>query len=280
MTRSENVSPTAYATGHMWYRLGLADAALSTARGRVLDRAFSTLALPIKLTTGVAFDDLMQARHQGIDAQLDAAIAAGRVTQVIELAAGLSPRGWRFRQRYGHALRYVETDLPHMVAEKRRLLARAGRAPAAQDLCVVDVLDPDASSSLARVAADLDPAQGVAVITEGLMNYLSPAQADQVWRQIAASLKRFPAGVYLSDFYLRGENSGVLMGLFSAVLQRFMRGRMHVHFETLEEARDGLQSKGFATVQIHAPGNLPSLAELGRRPGARRVRILEAWSGL
>ena len=98
--------------------------------------------------------------------------------------------------------------------------------------------------------------------------------------QIAASLKRFPAGVYLSAFYLRGENSGVLMGLFSAVLQRFVRGRMHVHFETLEEARDGLQSKGFATVQIHAPGNLPSLADLGRRPGARRVRILEAWSGL
>ena len=42
---------------------------------------------------------------------LERAIEAGGVTQVIELACGLSPRGWRFANRYGERLRSIEADL-------------------------------------------------------------------------------------------------------------------------------------------------------------------------
>jgi len=45
---------------------------------------------------------------------------------VIEVAAGLSPRGWRFRRRYGDRLTYVEADLPAMAARKRGALERMG----------------------------------------------------------------------------------------------------------------------------------------------------------
>ena len=35
---TERISPTAYATGYLWYRLGLSDAALVTPQGERLDR--------------------------------------------------------------------------------------------------------------------------------------------------------------------------------------------------------------------------------------------------
>lgn len=66
----------------------------------------------------------MMTRHRGIDARLAEAIESGEVSQVIETAAGLSPRGWRFRRRYGDRICYIETDLPQMAATKRDLLAR------------------------------------------------------------------------------------------------------------------------------------------------------------
>ena len=90
---SSSISPTAYATGDFWYRHGLSTAALSTPQGRRLDRGFRLLNSGIKLASGVSIDALMLARHKGIDAVLARHIESGRVTQIIELAAGLSPRG-------------------------------------------------------------------------------------------------------------------------------------------------------------------------------------------
>ena len=65
----------------------------------------------------------------GRDAELlflEQAIEQHGVSQVIEVAAGLSARGWRFVERYGDQLTYVETDLPEMAARKRRALERIG----------------------------------------------------------------------------------------------------------------------------------------------------------
>lgn len=279
MSSTRRISPTAHATGHMWHRHGLSHPGLVSHRGRFFDAAFSGVTGLVEKGTGVSFDALMLARHQGIDGLLDAAIASGRVSQVIELAAGLSPRGWRFSQRYGERLRYVETDLPHMGEEKRRRLQRAGLTRNGHEVIAVDVLQPQGPQSLAAVADRLDPEQGTAIITEGLMSYLSPEQAAGVWQRIAETLGRFPQGVYLSDFYLSGENRGWMLGAFRSVLQSFVRGRLHVHFATAEEARRALLSQGFDQLAVHRTADLDSTRNLSQRPGADRVRILEAWVG-
>ncbi len=278
MSKSENISPTAYATGAMWHRYGLSHPALVTRKGRLLDAAFRGLAGGVKLATGLSFDDLMRARHQGIDAQLDAAIESGQITQVIELAAGLSPRGWRFCQRYGDRLRYIETDLPHMLKEKQRLLDAAQLQRPGHQLRCVNVLQADGEQSLRQVLAELDPRQGLAIITEGLMNYLNPQQAAFVWRSIAQALSTFSAGQYLSDFYLSGENRGVLMSAFGGVLQSFVRGRIHVQFATEQEASTAMREYGFARCAIHRAGDISAIADLAARKGAQRVRVLEAWT--
>ena len=63
-----------------------------------------------RLLIGADIDTFLLHRHMVIDHLLDQAIASG-YTQVIELASGLSGRGYAFCGRYG-ALRYIETDLP------------------------------------------------------------------------------------------------------------------------------------------------------------------------
>ncbi len=275
MSSSARISPTAHATGHMWYRHGLSHPGLVTSRGRRYDAAFGLLTGLIERRSGFSFDSMMLTRHRGIDGQLEAAIEDGRIGQVIELAAGLSARGWRLRDRYGERIRYIETDLPHMLAEKRRLLEQADLLRPGHELAVVDVLQPAGPHSLGALAAGLDPQRGLAIITEGLMNYLSPDQADGVWRRIARTLGGFREGLYLSDFYLASEHRGWMTLAFGAVLQSFVKGRMHVHFDSVDAARSALCGMGFAAVDVLSAQDMPATREMAGSLGAQRVRVLQ-----
>lgn len=273
---SENVSPTAYATGYFWYRHGLSHRGLLIGEGQRVDRRFRWLIRGIRALTGVSIDALMLARHKGIDAVLARHIDSGQVTQVVELAAGLSPRGWRFMTRYADRLTYIETDLPKMAALKQRLLDKAGLTRPRHRVVTVNALVDSGPDSLAALAGTLDPKGGVAIITEGLMSYLDPESAAGVWRRIAQTLKRFPHGVYLSDSYVRSDRYGVGGKLFRGVIQRYVRGKMHVHFETPAAAQETLRAAGFARITLHEPSSIPETREEARQRGGNRVRILEA----
>jgi len=273
---SDKVSPTAYATGYFWYRHGLSHEGLLVPEGRKLDRRFGYLIRAVKIVSGMSIEALMLARHKGIDALLTRHIESGKVTQVIELAAGLSARGWRFAQRYGDRIVYVETDLPHMAELKRGMLDKAGLAAPRHRVVTVNALLDRGPGSLHQIAQSLDPKAGVAIITEGLMSYLDPRTAKGVWRRIARTLGRFPFGVYLSDSYVRSDRYGLGGALFRGVIQRFVRGRMHVHFETPDQAARLLKTAGFTGVTLHEPKSIPETRELGAIRGGDRVRILEA----
>jgi O-methyltransferase involved in polyketide biosynthesis len=271
---SERISPTAYATGYFWYKHGLSHRALATPRGKRLDRPFGLL---MKLLGGDVFKNLMLARHTAIDALLTRAIEDGRISQVIEIAAGLSGRGVRMTQKYGERLTYLETDLPQMAALKRRLLADAGLLGARHQVLVLNALAGSGADSLAAIAGKLDPAQGTAIITEGLMNYLDPATARAVWARIARSLKKFPRGLYLADVYFMQQNRGFGAKVFGGVIQAFVRGRMHIHFESADHGVGLMREAGFTTAAIHEIRDLPETRRVGGLPGGNRVRALEAW---
>lgn len=273
---SEKVSPTAYATGYFWHRHGLSHPGLLIPEGRRMDRRFRILMRIVRMVGGVSIPALMLARHKGIDAILSRHVEAGRVTQVIELAAGLSPRGWRFKQKHGARLAYVETDLPHMAELKRGLLEKSALLTPGHRVVAVNALLDSGPGSLAELAATLDPAAGVAIITEGLMSYLDPASAQAVWQRIAATLKRFPHGVYLSDSYVRSDRYGFAGAVFRGFIQRAVRGRMHVHFETVADAEAVLKRCGFAQVTMHEPRTIPETRDVGSQKGGDRVRVLEA----
>lgn len=271
---SERISPTAYATGYFWYLHGMSHKALATAQGRRMHYAFRPMVVGMGLLSGMSLDATLKARHRGIDELLDQAIETGAVGQIIEIASGLSPRGWRFAQRYGDRITYLDTDLPAMVATKRRLLQQAGLLSAHHQVVELDALAADGPQSLQAVAERLDPDVGTAIITEGLLSYLAPEDAGWLWRNIAATLGRFPQGLYMADMHFQRDLHNRAIKLFGWLLSRFVRGRMTVHFDSAGEIREAMACHGFAETEVHDAATLNANRDLLN--GSQHVQILAA----
>lgn len=279
MRRSERVSPTAHYTGYTWYRQGWSHPALVTREGRWLHRAMQPFNSLASRLGAPSLDGFLQARHAAIDDLLSSAIEEGRVGQVIEIAAGLSPRGWDFMRRYGERLHYVEADLPHMAARKEKLLRDGNLLLPGHRVVALDALADAGPQSLAALVDSLDPQQGLAIITEGLLNYFDRAAVQGMWRRFATALQRFPQGLYLSDLHLSRENRGPLTQVFSMLLGTFVRGRVHLHFASTAEAVAALRAAGFDRAQLHAPADLLRQPGTPLLPGANLVRVIEGRIG-
>lgn len=269
------VSPTAYYTGEVWVRSGLAPAELRTRPGVALHAALRPAMLASGLAGGPTLEAFLLARHGLIDHLLAEALESGEVTQVVEIAAGMSPRGLRFTEQYGDRVTYVETDLPAMAARKRAQLAEMGRLSAQHRVEAADALGTG-PGSLAAVLAGLDRSAGVAVVSEGLLNYLSTDDVRRLWATVAEGLAHHPAGLYLSDLHLGGENAGAAARAGMALIGAFVRGRLHLHFTGAVEARDALEGAGFAEVALHRPADFPGVLGDADAPGAGLVRVVDA----
>ena len=264
-----SIGPTAHYTGHVWTRNGLSHPELATIEGRALYLAAETALLPVRLLGQPTLEGFLLARHLVIDALLEEAIASGRIGQVLEIACGMSPRGWRFTERHA-GLVYVEADLPAMAARKRAALERIGR-PADHRVAEIDALAADGSQSIGAVVAALfDPAKGLAVITEGLLNYLSPAAVRTLWSNVAAV-----ADLYLSDLFVAGDTPPLVGRAFSAALAAFVRSPISLHFRDADEAQRALLAAGFAGAEVNRAAEHPAAPA---RPGADLVRIISARS--
>jgi O-methyltransferase involved in polyketide biosynthesis len=272
MSSTGRVSPTAHYTGYVWARNGLSHPELETVEGRVL---FETLRVPMTVSAilgGGTLEAYLLARHRAIDAALERAIDDGRVAQVVEVAAGLSPRGLRFRRRYGDSLTYVEADLPEMVARKRAALERIGSLSERHRVQEVDALRDQGPGSLAELAAGLDTGSGLAIITEGLLGYLEKHDVRDIWRRFAQTLGRFKHGTYLSDIHM-GELQNVQVRAFRVMLSLFVRGRVHLHFGSEQEIVEALTEAGFGSVTVRQAAAVVGEA---RDAGGRLAHILEA----
>src|SRR3954471_18568465 len=150
------ISPTAHYTGETWVRNGLSHPRLATWQGRLFH---GTMALPNAISRrlgGPSRDGVLLARHRIIDAVLEELIEGG-VSQVIEAACGMSPRGWRFSERYGERLTYAEADLPAMAQRKREALAQMGSLGRRHRVVDLDILRDGGPGSLEALAETMDP---------------------------------------------------------------------------------------------------------------------------
>ena len=126
-------------------------------------------------------------------------------SQVLELASGYSLRGLDLTRN--GAVRYVETDLPDVVAAKLSLLEDVRqhhsivRSP--HHVVTADALDFDEVRSSAAV---LDPSRPVTILCEGLIMYLSKEQTEQLATNIRRLLGEFAGGSWITpDFTFREE---------------------------------------------------------------------------
>jgi O-methyltransferase involved in polyketide biosynthesis len=274
---SSRISPTAHYTAQVWFRHGMSHPALETRYGRRLHAALAPANFVYKLTRRPNLDEMLLARHRSLDFLLEREILAGRVGQVIEVAAGLSPRGLTFTRRHPE-LRYLEADLPEMAERKRQALARAGQGRD-HHVVTIDALAEDGATSIGALAArHLDPARGTAIVTEGLISYFARAQVEGMWRRFAATLRGFPTGVYFSDLNTAGDVSGMHTAkAFRALLQLFARGKVHLHYGAPEDAAAALVGSGFAAVTVHRPNDLD--VDFPGRDKRHVVRLIEARVG-
>ncbi len=272
------ISPTAHYTGETWVRHGLSHPELGTAQGRVFFDALRPTMAVSRALGGPTLEGMLIARHRIIDSLLTDAIAAGTVSQVVEVACGMSPRGWRFATRHGAELVYVEADLPAMAARKRDALARIGSLSDRHRVADLDVLRDGGPGSFAELIDGLNPERGTAIITEGLTSYLSDEQVGAVWRRFAGALHRFPAGLYLSDLRLAGAGRDPVEQVFNAGLGAFVRGRIYPHFASEEEAAAALVGAGFDAALLHR-GDLHPAAELSGDAGAALIHVIEGRIG-
>lgn len=276
-TASSPISPTAHYTGYVWARNGLSHPELASREGRLL---FESLRAPMGVSRrlgGPTLEAYLLARHAAIDALLERAIETHGVSQVIEVAAGLSPRGWRFARRYGSRLTYIEADLPAMAERKRAALARMGSLDEHHRVEALDALRGEGPGSLSAVTARLDPTEGLAIITEGLLGYLDRSAVLGMWGRFARELVAFRSGVYLSDLHL-GSTAGPEVRVFRLLLSAFVRGQVYLHFSGAEEALAALREAGFRHAEVRPAAEVA--AEISRHvsadPGGALANVVEA----
>jgi O-methyltransferase involved in polyketide biosynthesis len=263
MTREEGssgtISPTAHYTGETWVRNGLSHPKLATWQGRLF---YDSLALPNALSRalgGPSLQGLLLSRHRIIDALLEELIEGG-VSQVIEVACGMSPRGWRFSERHGEKLTYVEADLPAMARRKREALAQMGSLSESHRVVELDVLRDGGPGSFEALVGGMDPAGGLAIISEGLLTYFDDATVEALWARLARALQPFATGAYLAD--LRLGRAGVSERAFGALLGAFVRGRVHAYPGGEDAAAEALRAAGFEQATLHACDRHPAAAEV------------------
>ena len=250
---SGDLSVTALYTSQTWVWGGLPQAGLFDLKGaRNVFRVtnfFYDMARRFRRTVPSMRHSLIH-RHLMIDHLLRQALDESGACQVVELAAGLSRRGATFSA--DPKVRYVEVDLPNVVATKRQLLAGTseGRAAAERNnwqLVGSDVRDID-------LRALVDTTMPVFVIAEGLFMYLDAAEQTALCRRINDAFAECPSVTMVFDLLRHEEepDPGPVMRAIHRGMKRFTggqgfrkdnRSRLHI----AEQLRDA----GFATVQIH-----------------------------
>jgi O-methyltransferase involved in polyketide biosynthesis len=272
---SAAISPTAHYTGETWVRNGLSHPALGTWQGRVLHGAMALPNAASKALGGPTLDGLLLARHRIIDALLEELIEGG-VSQVIEVACGMSPRGWRFSERYGDRLTYVEADLPAMARRKREALAQMDSLSDRHRVVDLDVLRPGGPESLESLVGTMDPAAGLAIITEGLLVYFDDPTVEALWARLAKALRPFSTGVYLADLRIVRPRRGVAERAFEQLLSAFVRGKIHPYPGDEASAEADLHTAGFERVKLHRCDEHPAAAAVHNDAGAGMLSIIEA----
>jgi O-methyltransferase involved in polyketide biosynthesis len=191
-----------------------------------------------------------EARYKAIGVM----IRRTNVRQVLELGAGLSPRGLELTTEPG--IFYVETDLEEMIGEKRALLAallRKHRLPTRNHMRQVaaNALDRD---QLQAAAKYFKSGQRLLIVHEGLLQYLSASETEQVARNIHELLGQFGGTWITPDFSLKADSANIneQQKLFRHILSEATHRTLYNNaFESMEHLREYYRGLGFQVEVIN-----------------------------
>ncbi len=243
-----HISFTAHYTGYIWFQEGISHPALASRKGHFFAGLMAPFESLAEHTIGDSMRTTLRQRHTLIDRRLDHWLAQYPDAQILEIAAGLSPRGWRYRQAHP-GLTYVEADLPAMAAAKRQALAGLENPPPRIE--GVDLF----SEEFTALLDSFDAARPLIIISEGLINYFSKAMLHELWTVLASGLARFTQGIYLTDLYPEPVTRRLAKVIWqsSKLLRYFSRSAFAFHFISPREVETALHAAGFVSVDVMQP---------------------------
>lgn len=251
-TDTSRISISAHYTGYIWYKNGLSHKQFVTPMGRAAYWALKPMNAFMQSMVGASIDTFLLQRHFVLDHLVEQAIEEG-FEQIVELAAGLSSRGYLIKKAYPQ-IHYVEGDLPGMSVRKAELLDKLGRAEGhLTQPC--NILDETGSHSIEALLASLDKTRKTLIITEGLVNYFDLPTIRKVWARMALALKDFPQARYITEVYPKLEQhpSYKYVKVAQKVVGFFTQGEYPLHYNSNEAMQQGFLEDGFSQVAVTAP---------------------------
>lgn len=250
--RGPDLSVTALYTAQTWAWGGLEGAELlaSPEGQRVFDGTNFALAVARPFQSDArSLKHALVHRHTLIDALARRSDAR----QILEVAAGLSRRGVAFSS--DPELSYVEVDLDHVVAHKRKLLERteAGRAALARPnlrLVAGDARTLD-------LAPLVDTSAPLFVVAEGLLMYLPRDEQLALFERVR-SLFGPAGGTFVFDLVPSAEEPkpGAAGRALGWLMRRFTRGKgFERDGRTRDDIAGDLAAAGFE-IEILEPATI------------------------
>lgn len=148
--------------------------------------------------TRAAMAVLFQSRYHAMNAAIG--MASGSASQIIEFAAGVSPRGYQWSQMSPGTI-YIESDLPQLMIRKAKLVRNSLIASATENrgvlhYCATDVLDLD---SMLEALKSIDTHLPFTIVTEGLLLYFTNHELRHFLENIFTLLSRSRNATWITD---------------------------------------------------------------------------------
>lgn len=248
LSKHRHISFTAHYTGYIWYQMGISHEALATTKGKSLAYLVHPLESWAEKYVGGSMRTTLKQRHTMLDHYLEQLIQENPDLQVLEIACGLSPRGWWFRQHYP-SITYRELDLPDMAQTKQNALQQIEKN--APEILSVDLF----TDAFAQAFEVFDPNRPLVVISEGLINYFDKGLLKHLIQSIGhygATFKKFH---YLTDLYpepIKNKLASIIWNS-SKLLKLMSRSSFSFHFKSQQEVKDFFKDTAFEQVTIEQP---------------------------
>lgn len=276
--KSTGISFTALYTSAVWQHNGLSEAGLTPTTGHALYSLLTPFEGASQMLAGGNIRIFLLQRHLIIDELIADAINNRQVTQVLEVACGLSPRGIRLRKRFPQ-IHMVEADLPAMAARKEAYLSSEGYLDAQHQVRPVDIFAESGPLSIeALIEAEFDADGPVLIITEGLTSYFSLENISRFWQRLVPVLEQRRGSEYLSETYLQPGPSlfGTGLNLLKSALGAITRAQVSFHFSDEDSAKRHLTELGFSDVSVINPENWYGRLAIPHSRGEPLVRVIRA----
>ncbi|WP_180153027.1 MULTISPECIES: class I SAM-dependent methyltransferase [unclassified Acinetobacter] len=248
LSEHRHISFTAHYTGYIWYSMGISHPVFATRKGKFLARLVHPLESWAEKNVGGSMRSTLKQRHAMIDQHLDQLITQHPQLQVLEIACGLSPRGWNFRTKHPE-IDYRELDLPDMAKIKTQALKQID--PHAPEVLTGDIFTQD----FERIFQSFDPERPLVVISEGLINYFDQILLNKLLQGITEYGASFQELHYLTDIYPEPVKNRLARFIWasSKLLKVMSRSAFTFHFQSPAELQQFFSHTGFEEVDVVQP---------------------------